>query len=62
MNWTTLLPKNDVFDICIFENWPTNAAGRRPRWNSETGNFCVSHFFGQPGPGCIKKAVGRLKK
>ena len=46
----------------LFENWPTDAAGHRPRWNSETGKICVSHFFFPAGPGCIEKAVGRLKK
>ena len=46
----------------LFENWPTNAAGQRSRWNSENGKFCVSHIFRRLGPGCMKKAVGRLEK
>jgi hypothetical protein len=51
-----------IYSISVlFENWPTDAAGQRPRWNSETGKFCVSHFYFPAGPGCMEKAVGRLK-
>ena len=46
----------------LFEDWPTNAAGQRPRWNSEIGKLCVSQIFCPVGPGCMEKAVGRLKK
>ena len=38
----------------LFEDWPTDAAGQRPRWNSEIGKLCVSHFFFRAGPGCTK--------
>jgi hypothetical protein len=45
----------------LFENWPTNAAGQRPRWNSEIEKFCVSHIFVRPISIVWKKLSADLK-
>ena len=45
----------------LYENGPTNATGQRPRWNFESGKFCVPHMFCPADPGRMEKAIGRLR-